>query len=238
MKKNTSAFTIVELVVVTAVLGILAGITIVSYTTIRGRAQIASLRSDANSARKQLLIWQAKNNNVYPNSITDCPTPANGNMCMPAPRDSTFYYTQVPQSSSGPKIIANNSYDLGVLGSKQFYYYSENEITSGNEFVQYTDLAPYIDKYGLVKYQLSFDIKSANTANKNTVNVYFQNGSDTRYNGLHVDAPVTTTYARQTITFTPTLANTSISKATLAFYGDYGTGNIASVKNVEFSIAQ
>jgi hypothetical protein len=65
--------------------------------------------------------------------------------------------------------------------------------------------------------------------------VYQQNGSGARYD-FNTSVPVTTSYARQSVTVTPTLANPGLTQSILAFYGTYGTGNIASVKNVKVEL--
>lgn len=61
-------FTIVELLIVTVVIGILAAITVVAYNGIQNRAQNAALLSDLNGASKQLQIYQTLND-VYPTTL-------------------------------------------------------------------------------------------------------------------------------------------------------------------------
>ncbi|HZJ34650.1 MAG TPA: prepilin-type N-terminal cleavage/methylation domain-containing protein, partial [Candidatus Angelobacter sp.] len=64
-----SGFTIVELLVVIVVIGILAAITIVSYTGISQRAIAVSLQSDLTNASKQLKLFQVENS-AYPTTIS------------------------------------------------------------------------------------------------------------------------------------------------------------------------
>ncbi len=134
-------------------------------------------------------------------------------------------------------------------------FYSTNEINADNdqsrfndnsqkEYMQYEDLAPYIDNNGLGKYFLSFDIKSENINKKSTILVYFQNGTEAKYmlckdenseiNGISVN--VTTDYQHKNLNFYVTYKNPSETKAMLAFYGIYDTGNYPVVKNVTFDI--
>lgn len=101
------------------------------------------------------------------------------------------------------------------------------------EFVQFADLAPIFDEYGLIEYTLSFDLKSADTTNKNIINVYCQNGSASKYAIGTTPITVTTEYKRYSITFTPSLYVETEPKSMLAFYGTYETGNIPCVKNVK-----
>ena len=60
VRKDTTGFTIVELLIVIVVIAILAAITIVSYNGIRGRAEAAAISSDlrniANTLGKQMAI--------------------------------------------------------------------------------------------------------------------------------------------------------------------------------------
>lgn len=236
MNKNINGFTIVELLVVISTIVILATITTVYYNSVKNNASVSAMRSETADVRKQIDIYQTRNNNNYPNSVTDCPTPSDGNMCLTASKNGDFYYEQIPASHSGSRTVELPSFALGIFRDNSLYLHSSSEITSSNEFMRYIDLAPVIDRYGLVKYQLSFDIKSANTSSRSTINAYMQNGSGSRYS-FFVPVPVTTKYVRQTITFTPTLSNASLSASMLAFYGDYHTGNIPSVKNVELTLA-
>ncbi|HEM4413622.1 TPA: hypothetical protein U1Y64_001370 [Streptococcus suis] len=83
------------------------------------------------------------------------------------------------------------------------------------------DLAKVFDKHGLVAYTLSFDLKADKDG---AVYVYMQNGSGSRYGGLHADIGVTTEWKRYHVTFTPTEGNMELSESFLAFYGVYGTG--------------
>lgn len=97
-------------------------------------------------------------------------------------------------------------------------------------------MAPLIDTYGIRKYQISFDIKSADTSAINIVQVYMQNGSDARYQ-FQVNVPVTTSYQRQTIVVTPSGPNASTAQSILAFNGWQGTGNRPTIKNLQIQLA-
>ena len=102
--------------------------------------------------------------------------------------------------------------------------------------MQYADLAPIFDTYGMVQYTVSFDIKSANTSSKNTTIVYLQNGSSSKYSFVYTAVPVTTSYTRQSATGTVSLSNAADTQAMLAFYGTYGSGNIPTIKNVKIEL--
>lgn len=223
------------MLIVVVVVAILASVTVVAFRGIQQRASLASVQADGASISKKLELFRV-DTGLFPASIADCPSPAAGNLCLTASAGATVSYfafnPSVPNRYSSATHSTNPpGYEIIVKNSSQFYYYSTAEITSGNEFVQYVDLAPLIDQYGLRRYQFSFDIKSANTATQTTARMYMQNGSDARY-GFGADIPVTTTYQRQTVTLTPTGPNAGVTQSILAFYGVYGSGNRVTVRNM------
>ena len=96
LNKNNKAFTIVELLVVIVVIGILAAITIVSYSGISRRAIAVSLQNDLDSASKLLKMYNVEHG-YYPSSLgaNDCPaTPDIDNRyCIKASTGNDFAYT-------------------------------------------------------------------------------------------------------------------------------------------------
>ncbi|HFD2032021.1 TPA: hypothetical protein ACF2DD_000564 [Clostridium perfringens] len=130
-----------------------------------------------------------------------------------------------------------NNLDIGVENLLS----DSNKIvgeSSNGEFIQFADIAPIIDKYGLVKYTISFDIKSKDISKCDVVNCYCQNGSATKYSIGYNPIKVTRDFKRVHVTITPTLSNSNETKAMLAFYGNYGTGNIPIIKNVKIELGQ
>ena len=117
MNTNTKpAFTIVELLVVIVVIGILAAITIVSYTGISQKAVVSSLQSDLGSAKKQLSLYYTDHSS-YPTSIdatTNCPKDSGGtpdtNYCLKP--SSGNAYTYLPNNTTNAtdySLYASNS---------------------------------------------------------------------------------------------------------------------------------
>lgn len=232
-------FTIVELLIVVVVIAILAAITIVSYNGITKQAQRAVVDNTRASTTKSLEAYKITNS-TYPDSIQDCPTPGGTNLCISTGNNMTMTYAKVSKGTRSllgrTNQVADESYELSVRGERACVYASPMQQrsvnASGREFMQYTDLAPFIDSCGVRPYTLSFDIRSANTATASSVRVYFQNGSSARYLMTDQYVQVTTDWKRYQLEFTPTLHDTSLTSAMLAFYGTYNTGNEPEVRNV------
>lgn len=239
--RRIHGFTIVELLIVIVVIGVLAAITIVAYNGIQNRADRALLQSGLSNTSKQLEAHRAELGR-YPVSIDSCPVPVSGSICVKS-TSNDFNYV-VTSDGSGYQLVASSARQSMSLANgggatennSNLLTGGSLEKTGGNEFLRYADLAPIIAQWGLVQYTVSFDIKSANIANRSLMQVYAQNGSGTRYSfGTHY-VPVTTTYQRQSVTFTPTVADSSLTESWLAFYGTYSTGNVPSVKNVKVEV--
>jgi len=102
------AFTIVELLVVIVVVGILAAITIVSYTGINSKAIAASLQSDLNGASKNLKLYYVEHGS-YPTGLdaSNCPTGSDPSpdpkYCFKISSGNTFEYT--PAVGASPQTF-------------------------------------------------------------------------------------------------------------------------------------
>ena len=142
--KLQSGFTIVELLVVIVIIGILAAITIVSYTGISQKATVASLQSDLANASQQLKIYQVINS-AYPTSLdgSNCfvPTSVDGNSaCLKTSAGNTFdrtVYAASVNNSTNPQIFT-----LDVTNANGTKYRITNDsapvavITTGSPFIQ------------------------------------------------------------------------------------------------------
>jgi prepilin-type N-terminal cleavage/methylation domain-containing protein len=245
-RKRTGGFTIVEMLVVIVVIAILAAITIVSFNGVQQQARESMLKAELAKAQKQIQLYISDTGKL-PTAINSCPTPTAGKTCyVPSAGVSMTYYadsTQTPplyyiNATTGTTTLRLSSVDSEAVKTvgKTVVFTDATERTGPNEFLKYVDLAPTIDAKGLVPYVISFDIKSANTATKNTATVYQQNGSGAKYS-FSASVPVTTSYVRQSVTVTPTLWNNTLTESWLAFYGTYSTGNVLSVKNVVVELA-
>jgi len=123
-----SGFTIVELLVVIVVIGILAAITIVSYTGISNKAITASLQSDLTNASNQLKMYQVEYGSYPESPLTNgCPTlPVNDTKyCIKSSPGNTFTYTRLSQST----------YSLNSASSTTTYHITENSSPIVGEYV-------------------------------------------------------------------------------------------------------
>ncbi|MGL5149708.1 MAG: hypothetical protein ACRC7N_03930, partial [Clostridium sp.] len=127
----------------------------------------------------------------------------------------------------------NSKVDNIQVGGRNLLINSEKIVQGSNEFVTFADIAPIFDKEGLIQYTISFELKSKDISNHNSILVYCQNGSGARYNIGMNTIKVTTEFKRYSITVIPSLADEKITASMLAFYGTYNTGNIPVVKNVK-----
>ncbi len=107
---KNNGFTIVELLVVIVVIGILAAITIVSYTGISQRAVVASVQSDLDNASKKLKMYYTLYES-YPTAMdgNNCPTAptTDSNYCLPYSASNTLTYSSVAPSTF--HLTASNS---------------------------------------------------------------------------------------------------------------------------------
>lgn len=138
-KYQHSAFTIVELLIVIVVIGILAAITIVSYSGISSQANVATIKSDLDTNNRKLQLYYTKYGS-YPTALdgSNCPSAptVDSNYCLKlSPGNTVSAYTGTsstfnlkiakgtvvyqitpdtgPQSSNAPIIASNYSgYDL------------------------------------------------------------------------------------------------------------------------------
>jgi len=103
---DSFGFTIVELLVVIVVIGVLAAITLVTYSGISQKAVVSALQSDLNNASTQLKLYYV-DYGKYPDSISlsggiYCPSPPDVRYCLKVSNGNTFVY--VP--NSGPDFQA------------------------------------------------------------------------------------------------------------------------------------
>jgi prepilin-type N-terminal cleavage/methylation domain-containing protein len=112
--RSRTGFTIVELLMVTVVIGVLVSITVVSYSAVTREVKASALKSDLANSSDQLKLYHA-DHGVYPTSldINNCPVPADTDYCLKDSEVGVYNY-----SSSSPQTfvlgIASGSIAYGI----------------------------------------------------------------------------------------------------------------------------
>jgi uncharacterized protein (TIGR02145 family)/prepilin-type N-terminal cleavage/methylation domain-containing protein len=118
IRNKSYGFTIVELLVVIVVIGILAAITIISYSGISRKAIAASLQSDLSGAANKLKMYQVEYGS-YPQAMTStdgnvtyCPsgsTPSDAKYCIKPTLGNEFVYSSPVSPYNGFIMDAINN---------------------------------------------------------------------------------------------------------------------------------
>lgn len=162
-------FTIVELLVVIVVIGILAAITVVSYTAVSQKATVSSLQSELTDVSRELSIFQVLNEN-YPTTIDCAQADSATNKCLKS--DSVTIYDYTVNNINSARFYC-------ITASKNSIMYrvgSDGAVTKGN----------CLD-YGLVLHLDSGD-RTSYPATGNTIFDLSGNNNGTLTNGVSYTA--------------------------------------------------
>lgn len=135
MKKTSSGFTIVELLIVIVVIGILAAITIVAYNGVQSRARDGSRQSGMNTIEKALQLFFADNGG-YPNCLNAVyqPGTATGG-CTVAGLASALVPKYISSLPTDPKNSGNDVYQYAFgfkkTGAATFIGDTSNNFITG-----------------------------------------------------------------------------------------------------------
>lgn len=127
-KKNSNGFTIVELLVVIIVIGILAAITIVSYSGIKKRADIVAIDSQLESQSRLI--------DLYTNEYGEPPTILDINNCAVAPYPDANYCVKGLNGSGLSYMSSANSYSLTISNNDIVRNISQDGIVSYPSYVK------------------------------------------------------------------------------------------------------
>lgn len=126
-------FTLIELMIVMAIIGILAGISVPLYSQMQARARVAKAQADARAIASAVSIYVAHCGGLPDNgsSATNCPTINNQSGDLPAVL--MLQQTNAQNAAAGPFLNALPLLPVGWTGSGASYKYSSN--TTGMFFV-------------------------------------------------------------------------------------------------------
>ena len=174
MGKSKQAFTIVELLVVIVVIGILAAITIVSYSGIQKRAIGSNLQSDLSSDARQLKMYNVEYGH-YPSSLDT-------NYCPATPEQDTRYCLK---SMNGAKLSYVGGGQAFTLFDKHTATGITYKISEGSEPAVSVLPASFINLYGAgnaADAAIAVDITSDDgyvvSGFKSGLNMYAKFGAD------------------------------------------------------------
>lgn len=155
MKKTTSAFTIVELLIVIVIIAILATLSIVAYTNIQARARDSQRQQDIKIIAKALELYYI-DNSAYPATACSpsCPSPKKINGSWATTADGSWsvleaalvpkYLTSLPKDplwslDTAAAIEGGYNYDIyagstswcgGITGTRMYLLTYRLEATS------------------------------------------------------------------------------------------------------------
>lgn len=129
------AFTIVELLIVVVVIGVLASISLISYRGISQRAVASAIESDLVSARNKINIFYV-DNDTYPISINECPSPSSVSICLNPSTGNSFDYVY-------DNLSVDKYYRLTETNVNGISYYIDNN--SQPIMLQDSPLGPIAD---------------------------------------------------------------------------------------------
>ena len=141
-------------------------------------------------------------------------------------------YAQIKRLTSVVEVYQEDLTQNGN-GGKNLLKNSHVEKTGTREYIQYADLTPIFDEYGMGIYTFSFDLKSEKAG---LMKAYTADRVDTdrKYDFPVKVLHVTTEYKRYSMTVEVTKPENCTGNVTsLAFYGSYDSGRVPSVKNVK-----
>lgn len=111
-KKNNKAFTLIEMLVVISLIGILAALAMVSFSSVQKQARDTSRKSDLKQYQTATESYASRNNGTYPiaaaaqnaASGTYC-TALNIGICPPDPKNAAPYVYRYISDASGTNYV-------------------------------------------------------------------------------------------------------------------------------------
>jgi len=151
MKNYQKGFTIIELIVVIAIIAVLSGIVVVNMSTITTKSKLARVKADVNNFQKAFILFYAKYGvypgetgevyeylEFYPSGGIPCITDSNGEHCLTEflnmnwttynatyYRTNAYYYLDLWDDNGDGKLDVGWLYlRYGTLGTGTIHVYA------------------------------------------------------------------------------------------------------------------
>lgn len=131
MKKTTSGFTIVELLIVIVVIGILAAITIVAYNGVQARSRDSVRKSDLTAINKAIKLFYADNGD-YPMTSSWCTQISNGSYGVSFKNELAPYISKIPLDPL--YSTTSQDYFYKNINDQSYELYAELEQSDENSY--------------------------------------------------------------------------------------------------------
>jgi prepilin-type N-terminal cleavage/methylation domain-containing protein len=124
---RSRGFTVIELLIVIVIIGILATLTIIAFTGIQQRAQVAAMQTDLKQSAGQLEIYRysTSTSENYPLQNDCSVTPVPDSICLSSSGSSTYQYT-ANNSTNPPSFCITLT-----QGETSYYVSNTSSVTAG-----------------------------------------------------------------------------------------------------------
>ncbi len=115
---NNSGFTLIELILVTVIIGILAGMVVVNYGGYITDSKIKAAKGDISMYGTAIDLYMINHNDVYPRTLGDLMTPARNYVkeVVNDPWGNPYIYVPATSAKKGDYQVFSAGMD-GALGS-------------------------------------------------------------------------------------------------------------------------